>query len=194
MKTGTQVALAVGAGYILGRRHKMRLAMMLGGAAVAGGVGGIGGQLVRRGAKFIGSADLLGKVSPELREIGGVIRHDLLDAGKGAARTAVNSRIDSLSDRLRDQADAWRSPAEAARGITGGGRHEQDEPEEDETEEDETEEAEDGARQRASGDRGARRRVSVRRDDEGAEERPARRARSSARSAGSASPVRRTRR
>lgn len=88
MKTGTQVALAVGTGYVLGRRRKMRLAMMLGAAAIASGVGGIGSQLIGRGAKLIGSAGLLGKVSPELSEIGGLIRNDLLDAGKGAARTA----------------------------------------------------------------------------------------------------------
>jgi hypothetical protein len=193
MKTGTQVALAVGAGYVLGRRHKMRLAMMLGGAAVAGGVGGIGGQLVRRGAKLVGSADLLGKVSPELGEIGSLIRHDLLDAGKGAARSAMNSKIDSLSDRLHERAESWRNPAESVKGITGG-RDEERSPEEDEPEEDETEERQGGARQRARGDRGARRRASVPSDEEDAVERPVRRARSAARSVGTASPVRRTRR
>jgi hypothetical protein len=106
----------------------------------------------------------------------------------------MNSKIDSLSDRLHERAESWRNPAESVKGITGGGRDEGRSPEEDEPEEDETEERQGGARQRARGDRGARRRASVPSDEEDAVERPVRRARSAARSVGTASPVRRTRR
>jgi hypothetical protein len=110
MKNKGQVALAVGAGYLLGRRRKMRLALALGAAAATGGFGGLAGQLVRRGAKLAGSNDVLGKISPELGEITDTVRTDLLDAGKAAAMTAVRSRIDRMSDQLHDQAEMWRQP------------------------------------------------------------------------------------
>jgi hypothetical protein len=110
MKNKGQVALAVGAGYLLGRRRKMRLALVLGTAAATGGFGGFAGQILRRGAKLAGSNDVLGKVSPELGEITDMVRGDLLDAGKAAAMTAVRSRIDRMSDTLHDQAEMWRQP------------------------------------------------------------------------------------
>ena len=209
MKSGSRAALALGAGYVLGRRRKLRLTMIVGVAAVAG-AGGIGGQLARRGIKLARSADLLGKVPPELTEIGGVLRHDLVSAGKDAAKTAMNSRIDSLSDRLRDRADAWRNPEGTMREVTSGRGHD-DEPSDDEPGDDErgegeeeSEEAEAGPRprgrarrqageRRASERRAGGRQESRRRPDEGdTPSRPVRRARSSAGSAGAASPSRRT--
>jgi hypothetical protein len=192
MKKGTQVAMAIGTGYLLGRRHKMRLAMMLGAGAMAGGVGGIGGELVKRGTKALGSADLLGKVSPQLSEISGLLRHDLLDAGKGAAKTAVNSRIDSLSDNIRDRADAWRNPAQSARDLVPGRAGAADE-EEDEQEAPEEEKAASPRRSPSRARRAPRRSADSGNDrEEGEEEaRPVRRARSAR---GAASPVRRTRR
>jgi hypothetical protein len=108
MKNKGQIALAVGAGYLLGRRRKMRLALVLGTAAATGGFGGLAGQLLRRGAKFAASDGVLGKVSPEVGEITNLVRGDLLDAGKAAAMTAVRSRVDQMSDKLHDQAETWR--------------------------------------------------------------------------------------
>ncbi len=108
MKGKGQVALAVGAGYLLGRRRKMRLALMLGTAAATGGLGGLGGQLLRRGVTLAGSDRVLGKVSPELAGIGQMVRGDLLDAGKAAGTALVRSRVDRLSDKIHDQAELWR--------------------------------------------------------------------------------------
>jgi hypothetical protein len=187
----------MGTGYILGRSHKMRLAMMLGAGAMAGGTSGIGGQLVKRGTKALGSADLLGKVSPQLSEITGLLRNDLLDAGKGAARAAVNSRVDALSDNIRDRADAWRNPVESARDVVPGrvrgsdeDEDEQESPEDQERQEDEEAEARPRSASRS-------RRTSQRSADSGRDgeekTRPARRTRST-RSGGAASPARRTRR
>ena len=124
MKNGLQVALAIGAGYLLGRRRKMRLAAMLGIAAMTGqlGGGGLTGQLARRGAAMLGSTDLLGKVAPELGEITDMIRGEVLDAAKTAAMAAVSSQIYSLSDSLRDRADALQHPADVAQEAAGGVR------------------------------------------------------------------------
>ena len=124
MKNGLQVALAIGAGYLLGRRRKMRLAAMLGIAAMTGqlGGGGLTGQLARRGAAMLGPTDLLGKVAPELGEITDMIRGEVLDAAKTAAMAAVSSQIYSLSDSLRDRADALQHPADVAEEAAGGVR------------------------------------------------------------------------
>jgi hypothetical protein len=119
MKCGIGAALAVGAGYVLGRRRKMRTAVMLAGATAAGGVGGLGGSLLKRGVKALGSSELLDKASPQLGEITDRVRGELLDAGKAAALAAVTGRIDSLTDSLHDRADTLRAPARQAADAAG---------------------------------------------------------------------------
>lgn len=146
MKCGTQTALAVGAGYLFGRRRKMKLAIGMSVAAATGGFGGFTGKLLKRGGKLIGSTDALGKLSPELGEITDMVRGDLLEVGKTAMLTAVRGQVDRMSDRLHDRADAIRLAAE--RGGNGAGETRDDtegEPEDfEETEEpEEPEEPED---------------------------------------------------
>jgi hypothetical protein len=108
------VALAVGAGYLLGRRRKARLAIMLATATAVGGGGGLAKQAFKRGGKLLGSSDALGGLSPEIGKLAGTVRSDLADAGKAAARSALNSRIDSLTESLHDRAESMRGGAEAA--------------------------------------------------------------------------------
>jgi hypothetical protein len=117
MKGGAQAALALGVGYILGRRRKMRLATMLALGAATGGIGRLGPAAVRRGAKYLGSTDIAGALGPQVGEIVSTIRGDLLDAGKAAAATAVSSRIESLSDNLHERAETLRSPEAAVAGA-----------------------------------------------------------------------------
>ena len=118
MKGGAQVALAVGVGYILGRRRKMRMATMIAIGAASGGIGGLGPAVLKRGVKMLGSTDLAGTFGPQVNEIVSTIRGDLLDAGKAAATTAVSSRMDSLSDTLHDRAESFRNPEAAAAGAS----------------------------------------------------------------------------
>jgi hypothetical protein len=117
MKGGAQVALAVGVGYILGRRRKMRMATMIAVGAATGGIGGLGPAVLKRGAKMLGSTDIAGTFGPQVNEIVSTIRGDLLDAGKAAATTAVSSRMDSLSDSLHERAEAFRNPEAAMAGV-----------------------------------------------------------------------------
>ena len=117
MKGGAQVALAVGVGYILGRRRKMRMATMLALGAATGGLGKLGPAVLKRGAKYLGSTDIASTFGPQVNEIVSTIRGDLLDAGKAAATTAVSSRIDSLSDTLHDRAEGFRNPEAAMAGA-----------------------------------------------------------------------------
>ena len=114
MKGGTQAALALGVGYLLGRRRKMRLTTMLAVGAATGGVGGLGGTAIRRGMKMLGSTEAVGKFAPQLGELADTVRSDLMDAGKAAATAAVTSRIESLTDSLQERAEMVRDPAAAA--------------------------------------------------------------------------------
>jgi hypothetical protein len=117
MKGGAQTALAIGVGYILGRRRKMRLATMLALGAATGAVSGLGPAVLKRGAKMLGSTDLAGTFGPQVNEIVSTIRGDLLDAGKAAATAAVSSRMDSLSDTLHERAETFRNPEAAVAGA-----------------------------------------------------------------------------
>ncbi len=118
MKGGIQTAVALGVGYILGRRRKMRLATMLALGAATGGAAKLGPAAMRQGVKYIGKTDIAGALGPQVTEIVNTVRGELLDAAKGAAAAAVTSRIDSLSDNLHERAETLKNP-EAAVGKVG---------------------------------------------------------------------------
>jgi hypothetical protein len=118
MKGGAQTALAIGVGYILGRRRKMRLATMLALGAATGGAARLGPVVARQGAKYLSKTDIAGALGPQVTEIVNTVRGELLDAAKGAAAAAVTSRIDALGDSLHDRAESLRNP-EAVVGKAG---------------------------------------------------------------------------
>jgi len=93
MNSRGQLALAIGAGYLLGRSRKMKAALMLGAAGATGSYPGSPLQLVQRGAKALAS-------SPEVAQLGDSIRGELMSAAKQAAVTAASGRLESLNDRL----------------------------------------------------------------------------------------------
>ena len=110
MNSGACLGLALAAGYLLGRFHKMKWALGL--AALAGGrrlPGGPGG-LVQQGAKLLTS-------SPEVTKLTDEMKGRLVDAGKAAAVAAVSSKINSLGEGLRERSDAMR---DVSAGGTGG--------------------------------------------------------------------------
>src|SRR6476661_3391450 len=127
MTSKGQMALAVGAGYMLGRTKKMKLALMLaaGGASRQLSSGGSLG-LLNEGRKLL--AD-----SPEVAKLGKTVRHELMNAAKTAAVTAASQRIDSLSSRLQSGESLL-----GGHGDTAGGkkskRRRDEEPEDDDYE------------------------------------------------------------
>jgi hypothetical protein len=162
MKGGTQAALALGVGYVLGRRRKMRLATILAVGAATGGIAGIGGAAVRRGTKALGSPAVFGKLGPQFGQIAETVRGDLVDAGKAAAVAAVTGRIDSLTESLHERAESIRNPASDDQGYDDEDYRDEDyrdEPEdtaeadEDWDDEDEADEDRPAPRRRASRDR-----------------------------------------
>ena len=93
-----QMALAVGAGYMLGRTHKMKLALMLAGA-------GASSRFPSGSLGVLGQAGKLLADSPEVAKLGETVRKELMNAAKTAAVTAASHRIDSLNSRLQSGGD-----------------------------------------------------------------------------------------
>jgi hypothetical protein len=121
MKKASNVALAIGAGYLLGRKRKLRLALAVAGAAASGKLGSVATQAVKRGGSRVGSSEALGKLSPELAGVMGTVREDLADAGKAAVRTAAASRINRLTDSLHERAEVMRNPRDEDMDEAGDG-------------------------------------------------------------------------
>jgi hypothetical protein len=142
MNTGARVGLAVAAGYLLGRLHKMKWALAVAALVGRGQLPGGAGGLVQQGAKLLTS-------SPELTKLTDEMKGRLVDAGKAAAVAAVSSKIDSLSEGLRERSDAMR--ATRARGA-GGAAAGDAEDVEDERYRDEDRAASSGPRRRSDED------------------------------------------
>ncbi|MDF3313582.1 hypothetical protein P3H15_52835 [Rhodococcus sp. T2V] len=94
MTSKGQMAMAVGAGYMLGRTHKMKLALMLAGYGASRRFPGGSLGVLNEGRKLL--AD-----SPEVAKLGATVRKELMNAAKAAAVTAASQRIDSLNTRLQ---------------------------------------------------------------------------------------------
>jgi hypothetical protein len=112
-----QMVLAVGAGYMLGRTHKMKLALMLAGA-------GASSRFPSGSLGVLGQAGKLLADSPEVAKLGETVRKELMNAAKTAAVTAASHRIDSLNSRLQSGGDE-------ASGGKRSTRRRHEEPEDD---------------------------------------------------------------
>jgi hypothetical protein len=132
MSNGAKVALAVGAGYLLGRTRKMRLALMLAAAGITGKFPARPTDVVAHGLKSLGG-------SGELSRLGDQLRGEVLEAARSAALTAVTNQVDSLNDRLQgvtsavgadEVLDDVGSTVGDTVGIVGGRRRPRSEEEE----------------------------------------------------------------
>ncbi|MFJ8148063.1 DNA primase [Streptomyces sp. NPDC096048] len=87
------MGLAVGAGYLLGRTKKLKLAV-----AVGTMVAGKKMNLTPKGIAELVSTQL--QNNPQFKEIGDQLRTDLRGVGKAASGAMVERQIDALADRL----------------------------------------------------------------------------------------------
>ncbi|MGW1955995.1 DNA primase [Streptomyces sp. NPDC001920] len=87
------LGLAVGAGYVLGRTKKMKLAFAIGSL-----VAGKRMQLTPRAIADVVSQQL--QNNPQFKEIGDQLREDLRGVGKAASGAMVERQLDALADRL----------------------------------------------------------------------------------------------
>jgi hypothetical protein len=97
MNSKAPVALAMGAGYILGRSHKFRWAVLLGAAAATGQLNGITAKALGRGVEMMRS-------TPELAGLADSAGR-LFESARGAAVSSLTSRAGSMTDSLNDKTD-----------------------------------------------------------------------------------------
>ncbi|MEU0744084.1 DNA primase [Streptomyces sp. NPDC006134] len=109
------LGLAVGAGYLLGRTRKLKLAFAVG-TLVAGKRMNLSPRAV---------ADLVShqlQNNPQFKEIGDQLRQDLRGVGKAASGAMVERQLDALADRLHDRTSQVRGRlAGVAAKTTGAG-------------------------------------------------------------------------
>ncbi|MFG2681569.1 DNA primase [Streptomyces sp. NPDC048392] len=135
------LGLAVGAGYLLGRTKKLKLAV-----AVGTMVAGKKMNLTPKGIAELVSGQL--QNNPQFKEIGDQLRTDLRGVGKAASGAMVERQIEALADRLhgrtaevRDQLSGVASKAPGA--GSGDSRDSEDSEDSEQDAEYEDEQADD---------------------------------------------------
>lgn len=116
MNNRLAVGLAVGAGYLLGRTKKAKLALAVG-TMVMGRKLELSPQAL---AKFA-SSQL--QQNPQFKEIGDQLREDLRGVGHAATGALVNRQLSGLADRLHDRTLGVR---DRAAGLLPGGDEDED--------------------------------------------------------------------
>ncbi|MDQ0765144.1 DNA primase [Streptomyces canus] len=152
----TGLGLAVGAGYLLGRTKKLKLAFAVGTL--------VAGKRMHLSPKAL--ADLVSQQllkNPQFKEIGDTLREDLRGVGKAASGAMVERQIEAIADRLHGRTAQVRDElagvapevpgvsedeesegdGEAREEETGDTEAEADEEPSDEYEDDEADETED---------------------------------------------------
>ncbi|MFE7855076.1 DNA primase [Streptomyces sp. NPDC057403] len=131
------LGLAVGAGYVLGRTKKMKMAFALGGL--------VAGKRMHLSPRML--ADVLSQQlqnNPQFKEIGDQLREDMRGVGKAASGAMVERQMSALADRLHGRTAQVRDQLSGVAGkATGGLSSEEDEDEDrEDTEEEPREEHE----------------------------------------------------
>ena len=109
----TGLGLAIGAGYLLGRTKKLKMALAVGGL--------VAGKKLNLSPRAV--ADLVGQQlrdNPQFKELGDQLRGDLRGAGKAASGALVERQLGALADRLHGRT------AEVRGRLTGGGEDRDD--------------------------------------------------------------------
>ncbi|WP_086560746.1 DNA primase [Streptomyces africanus] len=119
------LGLAVGAGYLLGRTKKLKMAMAVGGL--------VAGKKLNLSPRMV--ADLVQQQlrdNPQFKEIGDQLRQDLRGVGKAASGAMVERQLDAVADRLHGRTAQVRDQLSGA--VPGTGDAEDEEPEAEDAE------------------------------------------------------------
>ncbi|MFF3736259.1 DNA primase [Streptomyces sp. NPDC002566] len=139
------LGLAVGAGYLLGRTKKMKLAF-----AVGSLVAGKRMNLTPKGLADLVSQQL--KDNPQFKEIGDQLREDLRGVGKAASGAMVERQMSALADRLHSRTSDVRDQLNGVVPDAPGSRSDDEEEPEDAYEEEPEEDEEEPEEARAEED------------------------------------------
>ncbi|MFK4018367.1 DNA primase [Streptomyces albogriseolus] len=141
----TGLGLAIGAGYLLGRTKKLKMALAVGGL--------VAGKKLNLSPRAV--ADLVSQQlrdNPQFKELGDQLRGDLRGAGKAASGALVERQISSLADRLHGRTAEVRGQL-AGNGAEGRDEEDEDSGEEPHDEETRDREPDDAAEDQDDGDR-----------------------------------------
>ncbi|MFI6370305.1 DNA primase [Streptomyces sp. NPDC050546] len=131
----TGLGLAVGAGYLLGRTKKLKMAIAIGGL--------VAGKKLNLSPRMV--AELIQQQlqnNPQFKEIGDQLREDLRGVGKAASGAMVERQLDAFADRLHGRTAQVRDQLTGA--VPGGlGAEDAGYAEDEESQEPEDEEPED---------------------------------------------------
>ncbi|MFF5157635.1 DNA primase [Streptomyces sp. NPDC000348] len=104
----TGLGLAIGAGYLLGRTKKLKMALAVGGM--------VAGKKLNLSPRMV--TDLVSQQlrnNPQFKELGDQLRGDMRGVGKAASGALVERQLDSLADRLHGRTAGMRDR------LAGGG-------------------------------------------------------------------------
>ncbi|MET9870717.1 DNA primase [Streptomyces sp. NPDC006386] len=121
----------MGAGYLLGRTKKLKMAVAVGGL--------VAGKKLNLSPRMV--AELLQQQlrnNPQFKEIGDQLREDLRGVGKAASGAMVERQMDALADRLHGRTAQVR---DQLTGVVPGGKDEDADAEDAEYEDEEPEDS-----------------------------------------------------
>jgi hypothetical protein len=120
----TALGLAIGAGYLLGRTRKLKLAVAVGTLAAGKKL-----NLTPKGVADLVSQQL--RDNPQFKEIGDQLRTDLRGVGKAASGAMVERQMEALADRLHGRTAEVRDQLEGVVPGKGEGKGTDDEADEE---------------------------------------------------------------
>ncbi|MFG2721982.1 DNA primase [Streptomyces sp. NPDC048416] len=145
------LGLAVGAGYLLGRTKKAKLAFGIGTLVMGKRL-----QLSPRAIADFAAAQLAG--NPQFKEIGDQLREDMRGVGKAATGALLNRQLEGLADRLHDRTlDVHDRMSGVVQGAAGSSDDEGDEDEDEQPDEEDEAPAKSASRSSRSSSRSASR-------------------------------------
>ncbi|MEU6664966.1 DNA primase [Streptomyces sp. NPDC046727] len=163
----TALGLAIGAGYLLGRTKKMKMALTVGSL--------VAGKKLNLGPRAL--ADQVNRQlrdNPQFKEIGDQLREDLRGVGKAATGAMVERQMSTLADRLHGRTAELRDQLSGA--LPAGSEEEPDEreePDEQERQEQEEPESRDEAPREKTGQKAPEKRAPARKASKTGKKAPA---------------------
>ncbi|MFD6035176.1 DNA primase [Streptomyces griseoincarnatus] len=137
----TGLGLAIGAGYLLGRTKKLKMALAVGGL--------VAGKKLNLSPRAV--ADLVSQQlrdNPQFKELGDQLRGELQGVGKAASGALVERQISSLADRLHDRTAEVRGQLDGGGEDRDGTDEHADEEPDDRGPDDAGDDRDDGGRER----------------------------------------------
>ncbi|MER6027693.1 DNA primase [Streptomyces sp. NPDC001851] len=148
----TALGLAVGAGYLLGRTKKLKVALAVGSLAAGKKLNLSPGALAAMARQQL-------RDNPQFKEIGDQLRQDLRGVGKAASGAMVERQMSTLADRLHDRTSQVRDQLSGALPAAGSDEEQEEDGDREGEENDREpreESAEEAGRQKPSGKKAAK--------------------------------------